>query len=137
MNDKILYHNDARARRVTAATTTTAKQQILLRAVVGSLVLCAAAMGAPVSAQNCVPIQAQADASHLYDATFEITRFQTDKLCSAEIHDSPAPNARGFGIKAVVFNHMHTSANGKQLVMKLEMTREAAGNLLRKHLALP
>jgi hypothetical protein len=36
-----------------------------------------------------------------------------------------------------VLNNMTLSANGKQLVMKLEMSREQAGNLLHKFLALP
>lgn len=36
-----------------------------------------------------------------------------------------------------VLNNMAFSANGKQLSMRLEMTREQAGNLLRKHLSLP
>ena len=38
---------------------------------------------------------------------------------------------------ALVLNNMTVSANGKQLSMLLEMPREQAGNLLRKHLSLP
>jgi len=38
---------------------------------------------------------------------------------------------------AEVLNNMAFNANGKQLTMHLEMTREQAGNLLRKHLSLP
>lgn len=38
---------------------------------------------------------------------------------------------------SVVLNNMTVSANGKQLLMRLEMPREAIGNLLRKHLSLP
>ena len=37
----------------------------------------------------------------------------------------------------VALNSMVLSANGKQLVMQLEMSREQAGNLLRQHLSLP
>ncbi|CAN5433859.1 MAG: hypothetical protein H0T63_03465 [Pyrinomonadaceae bacterium] len=37
----------------------------------------------------------------------------------------------------VVLNNMTLSANGKRLAMSLEMSRERAGNLLRKHLSLP
>jgi hypothetical protein len=36
-----------------------------------------------------------------------------------------------------ILNNMAFSANGKQLTMQLEMTREMAGNLLRKHTSLP
>ncbi|HZG50921.1 MAG TPA: hypothetical protein VEZ40_02190 [Pyrinomonadaceae bacterium] len=36
-----------------------------------------------------------------------------------------------------ILNNMAFSANGKQLTMQLEMTREMVGNLLRKHLSLP
>jgi len=38
---------------------------------------------------------------------------------------------------SIVLNSMRLSANGKQLIMQLEMSREAIGNLLRKHLSLP
>lgn len=38
---------------------------------------------------------------------------------------------------SVVLNNMIVSANGKQLLMRLEMPGEQAGNLLRKHLSLP
>jgi len=41
------------------------------------------------------------------------------------------------GNDSVVLNNMIVSANGKQLLMRLEMPREQAGNLLRKHLSLP
>jgi len=37
----------------------------------------------------------------------------------------------------LVLNNMKMSANGKQMSLKLEMSREQAGNLLRKHLSLP
>jgi hypothetical protein len=37
----------------------------------------------------------------------------------------------------IVFRHMGFSGGQKQLRMHLEMTREQAGNLLRKHLSLP
>ncbi|HEY9403486.1 MAG TPA: hypothetical protein VIQ24_12555 [Pyrinomonadaceae bacterium] len=36
-----------------------------------------------------------------------------------------------------ILNNMAFSANGKQLTMRLEMTREMVGNLLRKHTSLP
>jgi hypothetical protein len=36
-----------------------------------------------------------------------------------------------------VLNNRTFSANGKQLTMQLEISREQAGNLLRKHLSLP
>ena len=36
-----------------------------------------------------------------------------------------------------VLNNMAFSANGKQLTMQLEMTREMIGNLLRQHTSLP
>jgi hypothetical protein len=36
-----------------------------------------------------------------------------------------------------ILNNMAFSANGKQLSMRLEMTREMVGNLLRKHTSLP
>jgi hypothetical protein len=36
-----------------------------------------------------------------------------------------------------VLNNMAFSANGKQLTMQLDMTREMFGNLLRQHLSLP
>jgi hypothetical protein len=36
-----------------------------------------------------------------------------------------------------ILNNMAFSANGKQLIMQLEMTREMAGNLLRRHTSLP
>jgi hypothetical protein len=36
-----------------------------------------------------------------------------------------------------VLNNMAFSANGKQLTMRLEMSREMFGNLLRQHLSLP
>ena len=36
-----------------------------------------------------------------------------------------------------VLNNMAFSANGKQLTMRLEMTREMVGNLLRQHTSLP
>ena len=36
-----------------------------------------------------------------------------------------------------ILNNMAFSANGKQLTMQLVMTREQAGNLLRKHTSLP
>lgn len=36
-----------------------------------------------------------------------------------------------------VLNNMAFNANGKQLTMQLEMSREQAGNLLRKQLSLP
>jgi hypothetical protein len=36
-----------------------------------------------------------------------------------------------------ILNNMAFSANGKQLTMQLEMTREMMGNLLRKHTSLP
>lgn len=38
---------------------------------------------------------------------------------------------------ALVLNNMAVSANGKQLAMKLEMSRAQAGNLLRQRLSLP
>jgi len=41
------------------------------------------------------------------------------------------------GDEIVVLNNMTISASGKQLTMRLEMTREQAGNLLRRHLSLP
>lgn len=37
----------------------------------------------------------------------------------------------------IVMSNMTASASGKQLVMKLEMSREQAGNLFRQHLSLP
>lgn len=37
----------------------------------------------------------------------------------------------------VVLNNMTVSANGKQLIMQLEMSRQQAGNLLRKYVSLP
>lgn len=36
-----------------------------------------------------------------------------------------------------ILNNMAFSANGKQLTMQLEMSREMAGNLLRQHTSLP
>jgi len=36
-----------------------------------------------------------------------------------------------------ILNNMAFNANGKQLTMRLEMTREMAGNLLRQHTSLP
>ena len=36
-----------------------------------------------------------------------------------------------------VLNNMTVSANGKQLTMQLEMSRQQAGNLLRKYVSLP
>lgn len=36
-----------------------------------------------------------------------------------------------------ILNNMAFSANGKQLTMQLEMTREMIGNLLRQHTSLP
>jgi hypothetical protein len=36
-----------------------------------------------------------------------------------------------------ILNNMAFSANGKRLTMRLELTREMAGNLLRKHTSLP
>jgi hypothetical protein len=36
-----------------------------------------------------------------------------------------------------ILNNMAFSANGKQLTMQLEMTREMVGNLLRQHTSLP
>lgn len=38
---------------------------------------------------------------------------------------------------SVALNSMTLSANGKQLVMRLEMSREQVGNLLRQHTSLP
>ena len=38
---------------------------------------------------------------------------------------------------AVVLNNMLVSANGKRLSMRLEMSREQAGNLLRRYVSLP
>jgi hypothetical protein len=36
-----------------------------------------------------------------------------------------------------VLNNMIFSASGKQLSMKLELTRAQVGNLLRQHLSIP
>ncbi|HEX8456283.1 MAG TPA: hypothetical protein VF656_03095 [Pyrinomonadaceae bacterium] len=43
--------------------------------------------------------------------------------------------ARGASIE--ILNNMAVSANGKQLTMQLEMSREMAGNLLKQHTSLP
>ena len=37
----------------------------------------------------------------------------------------------------IIFNNMAFAADGKQLTMRLEMTREMVGNLLRQHTSLP
>ena len=39
---------------------------------------------------------------------------------------------KGRSVEATVLNNMTVSASGKQLLMKLEMSRQTAGNLLLK-----
>ncbi|HYY41595.1 MAG TPA: hypothetical protein VE775_02615, partial [Pyrinomonadaceae bacterium] len=39
--------------------------------------------------------------------------------------------------RVAVLNNMTASANGKRLALRLEMSRERAGNLQRQHLLIP
>jgi len=70
-------------------------------------------------------------------ATFESEFNAAPAVQSIELLRSLARSATHDENVSVVLNSMRLSANGKQLIMQLEMSREAIGNLLRKHLSLP
>jgi hypothetical protein len=56
----------------------------------------------------------------------------------AQIYNALLDQRRsGRDVGVEVLNNMSVSANGKQITMQLEMSRETAGNLLRKQLSLP
>jgi len=75
----------------------------------------------------------------LASATFEVESLQRAQELATdyELLLRAARLQRQGRNESAVLNNMTISANGKQLVMKLDMSREQAGNLLRKHLSLP
>ena len=70
-------------------------------------------------------------------ATFESELKVTPAVQNIELLRSRARAATHDENMLLALNGMTLSANGKQLVMQLEMSREQVGNLLRKQLALP
>jgi hypothetical protein len=77
--------------------------------------------GASATLRSALASDLRADAlAHSYNALLDLGRL------TRRGHD---------GVE--ILNNMAFSANGKQLTMQLEMTREMVGNLLRQHTSLP
>jgi hypothetical protein len=95
-------------------------------------------------------LQPLRDVSHLNIGLKLNERAVTDITATISTPERAARLADGYnGMRAIVFrenrghagievlNNMSFSASGKQLSMKLELSREQAGNLLRQHLSIP
>lgn len=127
---------DAQTQPDLCRTPAAGRQQIFMRAVVGSLVLCAALGGPTAQAREAL---LQGRTSVFASATFAVESAQRgrvlargyDYLFKAARVNQPGRN------EALVISNMTASANGKQFAVKLEMSREQAGNLLRQRLSLP
>jgi hypothetical protein len=107
------------------------QQALIVRTVVSSLVLCAA-FGASTAAQTT-----QSSFSARLTATFEAELNVPPAAQNIERLRSLARSATNDENVTIALNSMVLSANGKQLVMQLEMSREQIGNLLRQQLSLP
>jgi hypothetical protein len=116
------------------------QQQVFLRAAVSSIVLCAALAPAAAGQNAATTVLDQATPCR---NSSRVLKFECIKnpfpprLQKIESLLAPARLIRHDDDLAIVMNNMTLSANGKQLVMYLELSREQAGNLLRKHLSLP
>jgi hypothetical protein len=110
------------------------RQQLLLRAVVGSLVLCAAlgttlpavALGATAQTAVC------AEASVNLHRHSNLCRACAGKNLTARLHVIRHEQHR-----ALRLAHMTPSANGKRFALQPTMSRAERGNLRRQHQALP
>ena len=111
------------------------RPQVLLHAVVGSLVLCAVLVptAAPPGLLAAQEQSAAQPAAHKQKARHVSPR-------SPRGDDAPRAFPRATGptqAHAAVPHNMTAAANGKQLAMRLEMSRAQVGNLLRQHRAIP
>ena len=116
-------------------TQPTQRPQVLLHAVVGSLVLCAVLVpaAAPPGA-----LAAQEQNAAQPAAREQKARLASPRSPRGEEAARAFPRATGTAqAHAAVLHNMTAAANGKQLAMRLEMSRAQAGNLLRQHRAIP
>jgi hypothetical protein len=117
------------------AGATHAPQQIVLRAIVGSLVVCATLGAAETHARTVSQyagaalvrassvFQLQAHAPH-------VVHVRAARVAHEQARDACAPHAQSYPL-------LFTSASGKQFTAALEMSRAKRGNLLSQNLALP
>ena len=111
------------------------RQHLLLRALVGSLVLCAAL--APPVAQSVV-FAAQGPTAVQREAV--VLRFH--RALAQHLHDcNPAPAYQYSAARAQALttppHNMLASASGKRLSLQLEMSRAQAGNLRQQQYSIP
>lgn len=122
-----------RERQHTGATH--APQQIVLRAIVGSLVVCAT-LGAAEAHARAVSQYAGAAfvrASSVFQLQTHAPRVvhvRAARIAGEQSRESRAPHAQSHSLP-------FTSASGKQFAAALEMSRERRGNLISQNLALP
>ena len=117
-------------------TPPTGRQQVLLHAVVGSLVLCAVLVP-PALAPGALAATEQRAAQPANDDKQKL------HVSAQPLRGNPAA-ARAFfpatgptQAAAAVRGQMTANANGKQLAMRLELSRAQSGNLLQQQLAIP
>ena len=116
-------------------TQPTQRPQVLLHAVVGSLVLCAVLVpaAAPPGVLAAQEQNAAQPAAHEQKA-----RYASPRALRRDDVPRAFPRATGPAqARVAVLHNMTAAANGKQLAMRLEMSRAQAGNLLRQHRAIP
>lgn len=113
-------------------TPTPAPQQIVLRALVGSLVVCAA-LGAVDTSARAADGYAAAHirASVAFKSRAHVRRADYNR--GAHVARAVCPNAA----RLTASTHLTASVSGKWLSPSLGMTRERSGNLLSQNLAIP
>jgi hypothetical protein len=124
----------ARTQTARPAAPAQRQQQVFLRAVVGSLMLCAAL--APATAQAAAVNAAGQGGAHWATSAGLLGR-RVLQFLPAERKPASAPGRLALQQPPVVLNNMTVSANGKRLCRLPEMSRATAGNLLRQHLSIP
>ena len=112
------------------------RQHLLLRALVGSLVLCAAL--APTTAAQSIVLAARGRTTMQGEAV--VLRFQ--RALPQHLHDCKLAHAYQHSAAraqavATTPHNMLASASGKRLSLQLEMSRAQAGNLQHQQHSIP
>ena len=112
------------------------RQQVFLRAVVGSLMLCAALVP-PTAQAVALNVPAEQGGTQLQTSAGLLGRCALQFSPAVGRQPTPVLLRRAGHVPLAVLNNMTVSANGKRLLRRPEMSRAAAGNLLRQHLSIP
>jgi hypothetical protein len=116
-------------------TPRAAQQQFVLRALVGSLVVCATLGVVNVPAYACGQ---HADIALVRAAAAFQSRTHARRVVHVHAMNASAARAdHSDPVSVASLGNMTPSASGKQLSPAPGMSREQAGNLLRQNLALP